>query len=141
VAEIVEGALLYFDGQRHRLHAWVVMPNHVHVLVTPTEGNTLSAILHSWKSFTAYKANIALGRTGAFWQEDYFDRFIRTQEHYWAAVTCIENNPVKAGLCETQERWTYSSTRLGHLECGRDVRAPRVLIPHNQDDCAPKEGL
>jgi REP element-mobilizing transposase RayT len=126
VAEIVEGAFLHFDGQRYRLHAWVVMPNHVHVLVTPADGNTLSGILHSWKSFTAHKANIALGRTEAFWQEDYWDRFIRTQEHYWAAIAYIEHNPVKAGLCETPERWTYSSARLRHLECGRDARAPRV---------------
>ena len=109
IAEIVENALLHFDGSRYLLHEWVVMPNHVHVLITPLEGNTLSSILNSWKSFTAKQANRILGRKGAFWQEDYFDRVIRDERHWATAVAYVIDNPVKAGLCPKPEQWRFGS--------------------------------
>lgn len=109
VAEIVERALLFFDGQRYRLHAWVIMPNHVHVLLTPNVNHGLSQILHTWKSFTAKKANKLLQKTGAFWQDEYFDRFVRNERHFDAALSYIENNPVKAGLCLDPIEWHYTS--------------------------------
>jgi REP element-mobilizing transposase RayT len=113
VGEIVENALLFFDASRYRLHAWVVMPNHVHVLVTPIGGESLSAIVHSWKSFTAKKASALLGRTGAFWATEYFDRAIRDEAHYANAVEYFAMNPVKAGLCGRPEAWRYSSSWHG----------------------------
>jgi putative DNA methylase len=109
VADLVQAALLHFDGTRYRLHAWVVMPNHVHTLFTPAEGYGLSQILHSWKSYTAKEANRLLGRQGQFWEEDYFDRFIRDEHHYAAVIAYIEENPVVAGLCARKEDWPYSS--------------------------------
>lgn len=109
LAEIVQNALLHFAGDRYDLHAWCVMPNHVHVLFTPAHENTMSRIVHSWKSFTANKCNQVLGRTGRFWQKEPFDRFIRNANHYRNALNYIENNPVKAGLCEKPEDWRWSS--------------------------------
>jgi putative DNA methylase len=109
IAESVEGALLFFDEQRYRLHAWVIMPNHVHVLLTPGAQHSLSQILHSWKSFTANKANVLLKRQGVFWQEEYFDRLIRDQKHFETTIYYIENNPVVAGLCQSPTDWHYSS--------------------------------
>jgi putative DNA methylase len=111
IAEIVENALLHFDGERYVLHAWVVMPNHVHVLFTPKQGWEMSRIAHSWKSFTAHEANKILGRTGEFWQKEYFDRYIRDGKHFDNAVAYTENNPVKGGLCERPEDWPWSSAR------------------------------
>ena len=111
IACLVEGALLYFDGERYRLHAWVVMPNHVHTLLTPLARQSLSRIVHAWKSFTAKKANQTLGREGAFWQPDYFDRFVRSQEHFDRTVGYVESNPVKAGLCASPEAWPFGSAR------------------------------
>jgi putative DNA methylase len=111
IAGIVEDALHYFDSERYRLQAWVVMPNHVHVLLTLLEGHSLSSIVHSWKSFTAKEANRALGREGQFWQVEYFDRFIRNEKHFVAALEYIELNPVKAGLCAKREDWEFSSAR------------------------------
>ena len=108
-AGMVEKALLYFDAVRYHLHAWVVMPNHVHALFTPENGFMLSAMLHSWKSFTAKEANRILGRRGQFWQKEYFDRYIRSEEHYWTAIDYIEMNPVNAGLCACKEDWPFSS--------------------------------
>lgn len=64
IAGLVAGALKHFDGQRHELRAWVVMPNHVHAIVWPMPGHTLSEILHSWKSFTSSQGNTSLQRVG-----------------------------------------------------------------------------
>jgi len=107
VGQIILQALNCFNGQRYRIHAWTIMPNHVHVLLTPNE--SLSQILHSWKSFTANKANSVMGRTGSFWQREYFDRAVRNEEHFAAAIDYIHNNPVKAGLCQTPTEWLLSS--------------------------------
>ena len=109
IARLVVDTLRRFDGERYQLHAWCVMPNHVHVLVTPLGANTLSSIVHSWKSFTANEANRQLGRSGRFWVPEYFDRAIRNERHFHVAAAYIEGNPVKAGLCETPEDWPWSS--------------------------------
>jgi REP element-mobilizing transposase RayT len=109
VARLVQEALLYFDGNRYRLHAWVIMPNHVHVLLTPVRDHSLSSIVQSWKSYTAVRANRLLQRQGAFWHRDYFDRYIRDDRHFAAAVTYVEANPVRAGLCASSEEWVFSS--------------------------------
>ncbi|WP_413991650.1 REP-associated tyrosine transposase [Labrys okinawensis] len=110
IGPIIEGSLLHFDAERYRLHAWCVMPNHVHVLITPIGDHSLSSIIHSWKSFTAKKLNVALGRTGQVWFEEYFDRKIRSEKHFEDARYYIEQNPVKAGLCKDASEWRYSST-------------------------------
>ncbi|MBI1211345.1 MAG: transposase [Alphaproteobacteria bacterium] len=94
IAELVENALLHFDASRYRLHAWCIMPNHVHTLLTPMVGHTLSQITHSWKSFTARKANELLKRTKTFWAPEYFDRAIRDEAHYENTVVYIAANPV-----------------------------------------------
>ena len=65
--------------------------------------------MHSLKSYTGLKANRMLGRTGEFWMEDYFDRYIRDGAHYEKTIRYIENNPVKAGLCSRPEEWRCSS--------------------------------
>lgn len=109
VAALVQAAIMHFDQKRYVLHAWVIMPNHVHALVTALEGRYLSGILHSWKSFTATSANRYLGRRGEFWQADYFDRVMRDEAHFAATMDYIHWNPVKAGLCNKPEDWPWSS--------------------------------
>ena len=109
VALIVQDALLHFDGERYRLYAWAIMPNHVHVLIRSLSGHDLAEIVQSWKSFTAKQANRVLGLTGHFWQKEYFDRYIRNERHFAAAVSYIERNPVKAGLCPSREAWEFGS--------------------------------
>ena len=111
VAELVENAFLAFDSERYRMLAWTVMPNHVHVLFIPMPGEQLGRIVSSWKRFTAREANLLLGRTGAFWQPDYWDRFIRNDSHYAATVNYIDFNPVKAGLVEAPQLWPWGSAR------------------------------
>jgi REP element-mobilizing transposase RayT len=109
IAAIVEDALRHFDSERYKLLAWVIMPNHVHVLAEQIAGYPLGDIIHAWKSFTAKQANKQLGRSGAFWEADYFDRFIRDQAHFDVAVHYIHQNPVKAGLVARAEEWRWSS--------------------------------
>ena len=109
IAGQVEDALLHFDGVRYRLLSWVIMPNHVHALIETTPGFPLEAVVHSWKSFTAKQVNKILGRSGQVWEEDYFDRYIRDENHLSAVVDYIEQNPVKAGLVDTASDWRWSS--------------------------------
>ncbi|MBC6949662.1 DUF1156 domain-containing protein, partial [candidate division KSB1 bacterium] len=109
IAKLVEDVLLHFDGQRYRLIAWCIMPNHVHAMIETFEGWGLDSILHSWKSFTAHRANELLGRSGEFWMREYFDRFIRDEQQYQNEVDYIENNPVKARLVAEADEWRWSS--------------------------------
>lgn len=110
IGGLVCDALRHFDGGRYDLHAWTVMPNHVHVVVTPLAEHTLSGILHSWKSFTALRANRHLGRAGQpFWQTESYDGLIRDEKHLARACDYTERNPVAAGLCEQPEDWPWGS--------------------------------
>ena len=109
VAQMVQDALLHFDSERYWLSAWVVMPNHVHLLLTPNSLWPLSRITKLFKSYTAHQANRILDLHGQFWMEDYFDRYVRDHKHFTNAITYIENNPVKAGLCEKACDWKFSS--------------------------------
>lgn len=108
-AAAVENALNHFDGERYKLLAWVVMPNHVHVMIEQIAGHPLSRIVHSWKSFTANTINKQQNTSGRLWAPDYFDRFIRNEDHFTRARHYIEQNPVKAGLAARAEDWLYSS--------------------------------
>jgi REP element-mobilizing transposase RayT len=124
IAAVVQDAMLYFDCVRYHLQAWVVMPNHVHAMVTPSGVWELGQILHSWKSYTATECNRLLGRSGRFWQKESFDRYVRDEKHYHQAVSYIETNPVKAGLCKTPEDWKWSSARR------RNLGAHASCVPH-----------
>jgi REP element-mobilizing transposase RayT len=112
VATIVEQPFLAFDGDRYCLYAWTIMPNHVDVLLGILGESTLSDIVASWKKFTARRCNQQLGRFGQFWQPDYWDRFIRNDEHFEAAVGYIDNNSVKAGLARIPADWSWGSARF-----------------------------
>ena len=111
IAVAVESAILHFDDVRYRVLAWCIMPNHIHVVIDPSEGHRLGDIVHSWKSFSANKANRLLERKGAFWHRDYFDRFIRNERHLARTVEYVENNPIKAGLAAESKDWPWSSAR------------------------------
>ena len=112
IANMVQNSLLFHDGSLYRLTSWVVMPNHVHLLARPNEGVELSEVCHSIKSYTAHEANKILGLQGQFWQEEVFDRFIRSAEHFQNVISYIESNPVKARLCSNAKDWPFSSARF-----------------------------
>jgi len=139
IAGLVADALKHFDGSRYQLHAWCVMPNHVHAVFTvphavapPSrrlEGvapassrpeqdgrqdggaTPLAVILHSWKSFTANQSNRTLGRTGEFWQREYYDHLIRDEADFRRCVRYTVDNPVKAGLCRSRKAWQWTGVK------------------------------
>jgi len=120
MANVMQETLLKFDGEKYRLLAWCIMPNHVHVLIDPQV--EIKKIVQSWKSYTgrwalAYNAELGLRVPGkAFWMADYWDRFIRNEKHLLSVVEYIHQNPVKAKLRLTPEEWPWSSARFMELE-------------------------
>ncbi len=98
IAQLVADALRVGDGQRYRLAAWCIMPNHVHVICRLLPGYELASVLQNWKSYTARMANRVLHRTGCLWQREYFDRLIRDGNELERAVQYVVTNPERAGL-------------------------------------------
>jgi type I restriction enzyme R subunit len=97
-SKIVADALRHFHGERYEIATFVIMPNHVHILFRPLAHFGLSEILKSWKGFTARELNRRLGKTGPVWQEDYWDRLIRSERHFFKVAQYIRENPMKAKL-------------------------------------------
>jgi hypothetical protein len=98
VAELIAGNLEFHDGKLYHRVAWAVMPNHVHAVLRLIGSATLARVMHALKSYTAKEANAVLGRRGTFWQDDYFDRLIRSEEDLLTRVQYVVNNPAKGGL-------------------------------------------
>ncbi|MHC4880072.1 MAG: transposase [Planctomycetota bacterium] len=98
LAEIVATSLKYFDGERYDLDSFVVMPNHVHLLVQFRPPVTMKRQVTSWLQFTATQINRRLGRKGVFWQSEAFDHLVRSAEQFEYLRRYIVENPVKAGL-------------------------------------------
>jgi len=99
VRAIVEKCLLHFDGQRYETIDWVIMPNHVHLLLRPQDGQSLSKILQGIKGVSAKECNAVLGRTGqTFWQEESYDHIVRSQAQLDHFIRYVADNPVKAKL-------------------------------------------
>jgi valyl-tRNA synthetase len=97
-AKVVADALKHFDNHGYKLGAWVVMPNHVHAIVTPLEAHTLSEILHSWKSYTAHEIKKQLGRRGQLWQHESYDHIVRNERALFKVAEYIDRNPERAGV-------------------------------------------
>jgi putative transposase len=97
-AAIVAGAFQHFDHTRYLLHAWVVMPNHVHLLLSLAESVDLGKTIASWKRFTSNEINKGEHLSGPLWQKDYFDRLIRDWDHFMNVARYIRRNPLKATL-------------------------------------------
>lgn len=130
IADMVCKALKFFDGERYNLLAWSVMPNHVHILLTPHETFSLEGILKSWKTHTAKQANQILGKSGTFWQEEYYDHIVRDGHDLKNQVRYILKNPVNGNASPV---WTGSVFGIG-TECPDDglelqVPATITLIP------------
>jgi REP element-mobilizing transposase RayT len=124
VAAMVVEALVHFHGEHYLLDEWVVMPNHVHLILWPMPNHSLSGILQSRKRHTARQANRLLACTGtAFWQPESYDHWIRDDEEKARFRRYIRNNPVKARLCQTPEDWPYSSAGTGGTNCARPTGA------------------
>jgi REP element-mobilizing transposase RayT len=110
-AKIVEDSILFGAGQRYTLFSWCVMPNHVHLLLTPILA--LAKITQGLKGYTAREINRLQNQVGrTFWQDESFDHWARDEEELLRIIHYIENNPAKAGLCPHLKDWPWSSARF-----------------------------
>ncbi|MGD1062263.1 MAG: transposase [Terracidiphilus sp.] len=107
IGELVANAMRFWHGNRYRLVAWCIMPNHAHVIFRLFPGQELANIVRSWKTYTARKANGLLGRTGTFWQREYYDRLIREDSELDRAIEYVLSNPERAGLVGW--KWVWSA--------------------------------
>jgi REP element-mobilizing transposase RayT len=159
VATAVRENLYHHHGSKYELLAYCVMPNHVHVLMQPFHKDAsepqvghaaslpadseaiisdeyldskgpLAAIMHSLKSYTANKANEALGRTGIFWQGESYDHWVRDLDELSRIINYIKANPVRVGLCEKPSDWNFSSAHDRFHEDGSDC----ALVGWLRDD-------
>ena len=140
-AKIVADALRNFDRERYEIASFVVMPNHVHVLFRPLGDHALAEILKSWKGFTAREINKRLGKSGALWQDEYWDRLIRNERHYFKVAEYIRENPVKAKVREGQFilEGGFSNpqqSKKGGQECPPSVDVPGRLEAKVKSFCA-----
>jgi REP element-mobilizing transposase RayT len=139
LAGIVAGAIRFFEGQRYELRAWVVMPNHVHAVVWPMPGQTLSGILHSWKSFTAHEINKLLPeRMVPFWQSESYDHLVRDEDDLHRCCHYTLMNPVNAGLCAQPEDWRWSSAHVAQPSSAAGSGTVPVRVPENGGETPPQ---
>jgi radical SAM superfamily enzyme YgiQ (UPF0313 family)/REP element-mobilizing transposase RayT len=127
ISKIVADALAHFAGQRYELDEWVIMPNHVHVLITPMANFELKEILHSWKSYSANQINRHTGTSGTVWKKESYDHIVRNQEELTRIRKYIRNNPVAAGI------------RAHHAGQGRQDAGDTV--PVSQASCLPRPSV
>ncbi len=95
ISQIVSDAFHYFDKERYQLDAYVIMPNHVHLLIVLRQDHPLDKVIQSIKSYTAKEINRAMGRSGKLWQRGYWDRLIRSEKHLAWTRNYIAKNPQK----------------------------------------------
>lgn len=144
MAQVVQDALFHHNGDKYDLLAWCIMPNHVHVLIKAK--SDISRIIQSWKSFTGKwaiqnnkKLNLYIDDDAKqFWMPEYWDRFIRDEEHFNNAVRYILNNPGKANLPKDSTAFLYRGLMLDNgSKQELHPTQVRLVMTRGKDD--PKE--
>lgn len=111
IADGVAEAIQQGDERDYLLHTWIVMPNHVHLLVTPLVD--VAELLQRFKTATARRANDLLRRTGqSFWQDENCVHVVRSSEEFHRIGNYIAQNPVRAGLAASAEEYKWSSVSI-----------------------------
>lgn len=122
IAQIVVDKIHYLDGKKYHLMAYCIMSNHYHLVIdmmgfydstpTNTAGKTkdyaVADAMRLLNGNTARFCNLALGRTGAFWDHESYDHFARDEEEFYRIIEYVLNNPVKAGLVKNWQDWKWS---------------------------------
>ena len=123
-ALVVAESLRHFDGERYWLSDFVVMPNHVHLLASFVDEETMTKQCDSWKHFTATKINRMIGRKGRFWEPESFDHLVRSEEQYEHLRRYIAANPKRAGLKDGQYVLYLKGFSAGSEATRSDTRSP-----------------
>lgn len=113
IANLVKESIHYRDSKIYDLYAYCIMPNHVHLIFKHLRNDKkkekpITDVMRSLKRYTARKCNKLLGRSGAFWQSESYDRVIRNLDELKNTIRYTLNNPVKAGLVESWQHWPHS---------------------------------
>jgi len=111
VAEAVVACLRHDEGVRYKMHCWVLMPDHVHMILRPLargEGFVpVSEIMQALKGASAHSINRVLARRGSFWQDEYFDHEVRSDREYADLKHYVWCNPWRAGFVEHPKQWPW----------------------------------
>jgi len=113
LADVVKAALHFYDTQKYSLHAYCIMPNHVHVVITPLcdnieQNKVLSGITQSIKRFTAREINKLINTQGSLWARESYDHIVRNEPEFGRIISYVANNPVKAGFVKHWQEWKYT---------------------------------
>lgn len=130
LADVVEEALWFGYGERYILDAYVVMPDHVHLLLTPIYDWRLSKILQGIKGYTSREINKILNRKGSFWQDESFDHLVRNEASWIDKFEYIHNNPAKAGIVDRPEDYKFSSLVTIHSKGRLESFGRLESLPH-----------
>ena len=103
IREIVTRAFHHFDEERYLIDCYVIMPNHVHLLLILDPNHSLKEVVQFLKSFTSKAINRQLGLSGKLWQRGYWDRLIRSEKHLKWTRDYISRNPEKLNVSEYTE--------------------------------------
>ncbi len=140
IAQVVADALAFghWELRQYSLDAWVIMPNHVHVVMLLFA--PLAKITKTLKGFTGKRANQILERRGPFWQDESYDHWIRDRYHLSSAVKYVEWNPVQAGFVDRAENWRWSSAWVsdctGRETCATADTGPETCATRGRETCA-----
>jgi REP element-mobilizing transposase RayT len=91
------------------LLAYVIMPDHLHLVVQPRGSKNISEFMASFKKYSARSINQHLGRSGPVWRREFFDHVLRTREHLDELADYVHDNPVRRGLVQNASGWPFSS--------------------------------
>ncbi|MBD2267450.1 transposase [Anabaena sp. FACHB-1391] len=110
--QVVLECCKYFDNQKYKLYAVVIMPDHVHLLIEPllkdeTEFWSIGSILHSIKSYSAKQIPNVMLHIGKVWQDGRYDEMIKNEQEFINKWEYILQNPVKAGLSNTPDEYPF----------------------------------
>ena len=116
-ASVVVEAVQFVRRERAYVLAYVVMPDHLHAMVVPRDGASVSQVMQSIKGYTARRINAELGQRGSLWQRSFYDRMIRDEEQLLDTVNYVHMNPVVGGLAQDPQGYPYSSAgRDDHVD-------------------------
>jgi len=108
---VIDGIRFLRTRLGHRVHAYVLMPDHMHLVVTPRESSNVSQLMHGLKLHTAHEIGRLLGSKGGIWQARFYERALRTLKDMEEAIAYVHDNPIKAGVADSPQDYAWSSYR------------------------------
>ena len=124
-ALILEDLEFYRKKHQFLLHAYVIMPDYLHLLLSLRGNGNISKIMHDFKSHTAQQINRTLRRKGALWQEGFYDHVIRDEGDFKKRIDYIHKNPSTSGLVKEIADYRFSSFRNYFMEDDSVIKIDR----------------